>query len=399
MRVVQINSYSNGSTGHIANTIHQALLSNGDESLFAYGSGPELPEGGYRIGNKRDVSFHTYATLLTGLHGYCSVRATRRLVKKLKAFQPDIVHLHNLHGSYLNLKILLRYLSKQKIKTVITAHDCWLYTGKCYHYYEAKCDKYLQKCGNCPQLAMYPKSLRFDRTAKMLKDKQKLFGAIPQLYVVTISDWLHNQVAESFLGERPITTIRNGVNSIYRIYGDGKPAGFPEQFSDKFVILGVASSWNQHKGISDFIKLADMLSEDEVIVLVGHIKNDVTLPGNIVTIDHTENMKELADIYNAASVYVSMSTEETFGLTIAEALSCGLPSVVYGATACPEMIAEEENGGIAQPHDIKQVYDRIQQIKKATWINKTAISEKAREKYSTQRMAEEYLAFYREIQK
>jgi glycosyltransferase involved in cell wall biosynthesis len=397
MRVVQVNSYSNGSTGHIANTIHKTLLANGDESLFAYGNGPDISDGGYRIGNRINSFFHTCITLFAGLHGYSSVISTYRLVKKIKKFKPDIVHLHNLHGSYINIRVLFKYLKRHKVNTVVTLHDCWLYTGKCYHYYEAKCDKFLHKCGNCPQLSMYPKSYWFDFTSKMLKDKKKLIGTIENLYIVTVSKWLQNQAESTFLATHFITTIRNGVNSIYRRYSDAYTAKFTERFSDKFIILGVASSWNTHKGIFDFLKLAKMLSDDEIIVLVGNIKNDMSLPDNIINIDRTESIEELVNIYNMASVYVSLSTEETFGLTIAEALSCGVPSVVYRATACSEMVVEGENGYIAQPHNIQQVYEYIQQIKKNVVNDRIDISEKAKRQYSIQHMIDEYLSLYREV--
>ena len=108
-------------------------------------------------------------------------------------------------------------------------------------------------------------------------------------------------------------------------------------------------------------------------------------------------MHELALIYNSASVYVSMSTEETFGLTIAEALSCGTPAVVYQATACPEMIVEGENGYVASPHNIAQVYNYIQLIKKGKIGDRESISLKARRTYSQERMVAEYLSYYRSI--
>lgn len=397
MRIVQINSYSNGSTGQIAASIHSALLNSNNDSLFAYGSGPEIVDGGYRISNRLDIFVHTLLTLFTGLHGYSSVHVTRRLIKKLKKFNPDLIHLHNLHGGYLNLKILFDYLKKANISVVLTIHDCWIYTGKCYHYYEAKCDKYLNRCGNCPQLSMYPKSFLFDCTSKMLMDKRKWIEPIEKINIVTISDWLKHEVKNSFLGTYPITTIKNGINSIYDIIPVPDDVQIKYGIKDKFVILGVASSWNSHKGISDFVRLANKLSNDEVIVLVGNMAKNIELPKNIIAINHTESMHELALIYNSASVYVSMSTEETFGLTIAEALSCGTPAVVYQATACPEMIVEGENGYVASPHNIAQVYNYIQLIKKGKIGDRESISLKARRTYSQERMVAEYLSYYRSI--
>ena len=397
MRIAQINSYSNGSTGHIARTIHTALLEQGHESLFAFGAGPDIGPEGYRIETRVGGFLHTLTTLFTGLHGYSSVAATRRLVRRLKAFQPDLIHLHNLHGNYLNLKILFRYLKKADIPVVMTAHDCWIFTGKCYHYYEAKCDKFLHQCGHCPQLAMYPKSYCFDRTKKMLADKKKWIGALDNVHMVTISQWLQGEVGKSMLGRYPITIVRNCVNPAYGVTSVSADLLDKYGLRDKCVILGVASSWNEHKGTRDFCALAERLAQDEVIVLVGHMKDDVVLPPKVITIPRTDSVEELAQLYNAASVYVSMSTEETFGLTIAEALCCGTPAVVYDATACPEMVQTGHNGFAVAPHDVEQVYVCIQQIKDGRVADRVTISEQARGQYTAQRMADEYLVVYKGV--
>lgn len=397
MRVVHINSYSNGSTGHIVNSVHKALLARGDESLFAYGMGPDSTEGGYRISNRFHMFQHTIVSLFLGLHGYSSGHDTRKLIRKIKKFKPDIVHLHNLHGGYIHFGRLFDFLTSSGVKIVITVHDCWLYTGKCYHYYEAGCRKYLDGCGNCPQLSMYPKSYHFDFTAKMLTDKKEKISRAKDLHIITISNWLQEEVKQTFLGKYPIKTIRNGVNPVFTRYSSDVLKELQKKNNHKFVILGVASSWNVHKGIKDFIDLADFLQDDEEIVLVGNMSRNVILPSNISVVEHTESIEDLVAIYNSASVYVSMSTEETFGLTIAEALNCGIPAVVYNATACAEMVSDGENGYVVPPHNIEQVYESIQKIKKNKDINHALISQNASSKYSSERMVKEYLEYYCDI--
>ena len=397
MKIMQINSYSDGSTGHIAQAVHNALLNSGNDSLLAYGAGSDVLSGGYGISNKADMFTHTAVTLLTGLHGYSSSIATYKLIKKIKEFNPDIVHLHNLHGGYVNITMLLNYLIESKLKIVITLHDCWLYTGKCYHYYEAQCNKFMQSCGNCPQLSMYPKSYFFDFTKKMLADKKRILSDADNLYLVTVSDWLKTEVKKTFLGKYPIKTIPNGVNKDFILKTDCGVTKVRNMADGKFIILGVASSWNKHKGINDFIKLSKLLKDDEIIILVGNIANNSTITDNIILVDRTSNTQELASFYNAASVYVSMSTEETFGLTIAEALSCGTPAIVYNATACAEMVSDGENGYVVTPHDINQVYKCIQKIREEKDIDKNSIAQNAREKYSISKMINEYLSFYRGV--
>lgn len=396
MRVAQINTCSYGSTGQISKSIHNELISRGENSILAYGFGPHIPVGGFRIGNKVDGLIHRSFSLVSGLHGYASVLTTYRLIGQLKKFKPDIIHLHNVHGGYVNIHLLFKYIKKENIKTVITLHDCWLFTGKCYHYYEANCYRYLHSCGKCPQLSMYPKSRFFDFTAKMLEDKKQLIEPLEKVCVVTVSEWLKSQAQETFLGKFPIKVIKNSVNSQFGIVNEFPLSPACEELKGKHIILGVASVWDEHKGLKDFIRLSDFLKEDERILLVGRIPNKSALPENIIVVDRTENVEELVRIYNMASVYVSMSTEETFGLTIAEAMCCGTPAIVYNATACKEMVTEGENGYIAQPHNVEQVYDYIQKLKKAT-LDKKAMSEFIKNKYLNEKMIEGYLSLYEEL--
>ncbi len=393
MRIAQINTCSYGSTGGIAKKIHAELSEQGHESLFAYGFGPDVNHKSVKISNKVSGLVHKVISEFIGLHGYASVISTIKLVKKLKKFKPDIIHLHNLHGGYINLKILFDYIKKENIKTVITLHDCWLFTGKCYHYYEARCDKYLHNCGNCPQLSMYPKSKFFDFTTKMLNDKKNLFKGIKNLHIVTVSQWLKEQAQATFLGRFPISVVSNGVNDVFRVTNSTEQTEVTDKIKGKFVILSVASVWDEHKGMKDIEDLSLRLADDEVILVVGKITNKKPLPDNIITIDRTENIEKLVEIYNAADVYVSMSTEETFGLTIAEALCCGVPAIVYNATACREMVENGKNGYVAQPHNIEQVYEYIQNIK-ADSFTCERMSVFFKEKYSGKKMIEGYFNVY-----
>ena len=396
MRVAQINTCSYGSTGQISKGIHSELQERGDESLLAYGFGPDITIGGFKISNKADRLIHSLLSYFCGLHAYASAFTTYRLIRRLKKFKPDIIHLHNIHGGYLNMHLFFKYIKKENIKTVITLHDCWLFTGKCYHYYEAGCDRYLHNCGNCPQLEMYPKSCFFDFTTKMLKDKKALIEPLKCVNIVTVSEWLKSQAEATFLGRFPINVIKNGVKEQYGIVNEAPKSNVYKELKGKFVILGVASIWGEHKGINDFIELSSRLSDGEKILLVGTIPDKKKLPKNIYVIDRTENVEELVRIYNASNVYVSMSTEETFGLTIAEAMCCGVPSIVYNATACKEMVIPGQNGYIAQPHCIDEVYDFIQKIKNKSF-DREAMSRETKDRYSMPKMVDSYLSLYTNI--
>lgn len=398
MKVLQINSYSNGSTGTIAKSIHNALKKNGDESVFAYGIG-NSSETDFKIGTELDFKLHTYGTLLTGLHGYFSKNNTKKLIDFIKKENPDIIHLHNIHGGYINLQVLFNFLKIYNKKVVITLHDCWLFTGKCYHFYEAGCEKWKEKCGNCPQTAMYPKSLFFDRTEKMLADKKVLLKDFPNLHVIAVSNWLGDVAKESFLGEYPISVIYNGVDTSFFFPQDTADIENKYNLNGKFVILGVASSWSTDKGLQDFIKLSEKLQENEVIVLVGvteEIKSN--LPANCIGITRTENKTKLAKLYSRADVFVNFSAQETFGMVTAEAMACGTPVIVSSTTACPEIVCDG-TGFVAEPHNIEQISNYIDKIRRMPrGYYRDACVTHVKENYTVEKMTASYINLYKNMQ-
>ena len=365
MKIVQINCASFGSTGNIAKSIHRKVIENGGESYIFFGGGigdcaqniiPILPRFFMRM--------HAVLSRYTGYQGYFSSCYTRRLIRKIKKIQPDIIHLHNLHGSYLCLPILFRFLKKYNKKTIVTLHDCWLFTGKCPHFTEVNCEKWKTECNHCPQLSTYPKSLFFDRSKKLHKDKKKWFSDFENLKIVAVSNWLRDMAKQSFLSQYSIQTVYNGVDENVFYPRLSQELKNKYRLENKFVILGVAPAWTQKKGLRDFYKLSSMLSKDDIIVLVGMTAEQIEkLPTNIIGIERTESKDALAELYSMADVFLQTSLEETFGLVTAEAMACGTPAIVYNSTACAEIV-DEKCGYIAEPKNIEQVYKFIQQEKK-----------------------------------
>lgn len=339
MKVVQINCSASGSTGNIAKAIHRELMARGDESYIFYGFGQPTEKNMFRVGNDFDLHLHAVLSRNLGKQGYFSFLPTKKLIKQLKKIQPDIVHLHNLHGSYLNIPLLLTYLKETGVKVVVTLHDCWLFTGKCPHFTVAKCYRWKDHCGNCPQLPIYPRS-KIDTTDKCLRDKRKwLSGFENRMRILTVSNWLKDVANQSFLSQYAIETLYNGIDTKTFCPQDGRGVRDKYGLKDKYIILGVSSNWNEQKGLDQFLRLAEQLNKDEVIVLVGLSPNQISrMPANIVGITKTENQKELAQLYSAADVFVNLSLEETFGLVTAEAMACNTPVVVYDSTACSEVV-------------------------------------------------------------
>lgn len=395
MKVVQINGAAFGSTGNIVKAIHRRLLAEGHDSTVFYDFGTATEPKMFRIGN--DFALHSHAVLSRNLgkQGYFSHLPTLKLIRKLKKIQPDVVHLHNVHGSYVNLPMLFRYLKKSTARVVITLHDCWLFTGKCTHFVVAGCEKWKEHCGHCPQLAAYPRS-KVDTTVKSLQDKKKwLSGFGDRMRVVAVSHWLRDTARQSFLAQYPVDTIYNGIDCTVFQPVDGAAVREKYGLQDKFVILGVSSNWNEQKGLSEFLQMAQWLAEDEVIVLVGLTETQVAaMPAGIVGITRTEDQAELAALYSAADVFVNTSQEETFGLVTVEAMACGTPVVVYDSTACAEVVSEG-CGYVARPGDVEQVFRYIREAKEKPIAAASTLVQSVRERYTTDRMVEEYVSLYR----
>lgn len=364
MKVLQINYSAGGSTGKIASAIHEMLICNQEDALFAYGRGKSNLPQTYKFGNELDFRIHTYLSRITGLHGYYSHIPTMCLISKIKEFDPDIVHLHNIHGGYVNINMLLAFLAKENIKTIITLHDCWMYTGGCAHYSIPFCDNWKRQCGHCIRKGEYPKSYIFDTSRKSLKNKKKLLTALPNLNIVTVSRWLENQARQSFLKEKNITTIYNGIDTKI-FYPRNSIAITCEKYSiptDKRIILGVASVWANNKGLTKFLDLNGKLSDDFLIVLVGLTSEQIkSLPIDMIGISRTENQDDLAEIYSMATVLINFSKEETFGMVAAESLACGTPVIVSNTTACPEIV-DEETGFSLDLDDTSEVVKRVKWI-------------------------------------
>jgi len=397
MKVLQINSVCGmGSTGKIVVQISDYLNQNNIENYIAYGLGKSDRPNTFKIGNYFDAHFHSFISRKLCMQGYGSKLTTLRLVSYIKKIKPDIVHLHNIHGHYLNFKILFNYLNKTNIQIVWTFHDCWPFTGKCTHYIETGCNKWMSHCKNCPQLKTYPDSER-DRSAKNYIDKKKIFTESKNLYITTVSKWLKGEAEKSYLKDKKIRCIYNGVNTeiFKKTNGDiKKKLGI----SDKFMILGVSSVWNNSKGLDDFFKLSKMIDENTVIVLIGITpEQKKQLPDNIIGIRKTNNQQELAEYYSDADVLVNLSIGETFGLVVAEAMACGTPAIVYDSTACPE-VPDGGCGFIVPPKDVDGILTCIEQVKKD---GKGKYSDNAvkrvRDNFTEQKMTENFLELYKEL--
>lgn len=367
MRILQINAVNQiASTGRTVSEMTAFLQKEGHTCAVAYSVGPSVhPESEFRIGSASDAKLHGLLSRVSGKQGYFSKPATRKLLSFTDKFAPDVVVLRNLHANYIHLPMLLGYLAEKDIVTVAVLHDCWFYTGKCCHYTVVGCTKWQERCGNCPALKKYNISWFFDKTAEMLADKKALFGAIPRLGVVGVSDWLTKeaQKAPVFQNAKVIQRIYNWVDTDLFIPQDTTALRAQMGLQNKQVLLCLASGWSKAKGLDTVLQLAERLTKEQILLLVGNAPQEQLTDPQIRHIPATNDTKELAALYSMADVFVQPSLEETFGKVTAEALSCGTPVVCFDSTANPELVGGG-CGTVVPVGDVQAMNNAIQQILK-----------------------------------
>ena len=339
MKILLIDvNYKSGSTGKIVYDLKQELEKEGHKVLVCYGRGKKIEEKGViKFAYNIETLIHAFLSRLIGLMGYFSYFSTRRLIKEIEKFKPDVVHIHETHSYFVNHLALIEYLKKKNIKTVWTFHCEYMYTGNCGYTYE--CEKWKSICKNCPDIKRYPKSLFFDFSYKMFLDKKKAFENFNKLIIITPSQWLKDRVKESFCKEKRVEVIHNGVN--IEIF---KPRDFSHlkkkhNIGNKKVILSVAPDiMSDRKGGKWIVKLAEeCLNLDYIFILIGVENVNEKFPSNVIALGRTENQIELAEYYSLADVFVICSEKETFSMTCAEAISCGTQVIGFKSGA-PETI-------------------------------------------------------------
>jgi len=363
MKVLQINSVCGiGSTGRIATDLYRVLEEQGHECVIAYGRGT-APEGikTIKIGTDLDNYIHVAKTRIFDKHGFGSTRATKEFIKKIEEYNPDVIHLHNIHGYYVDIEILFEYLKKANKKVVWTLHDCWAFTGHCAYFDYIGCSKWKDECKECPQKKEYPNSLLIDNSIWNFHKKKEIFRGVKDLTIITPSNWLASLVKESFLSEYKVSVINNGID--LNIF---KPveSDFREKYAlkDKFIVLGVASVWDRRKGLNYFIELSQKLDDRYKVIVVGVTeKQKQNLPKNMIGIPKTNNVNELVEIYSSADVFVNPTLEDNFPTTNLEALACGTPVITFNTGGSIESI-DAKTGFIVQKNNVNELIDIINNL-------------------------------------
>lgn len=398
--VFEINSVPYGSTGRIMFQIADTIRRYGGIAYtsFSYTKprGETFSEMDYQIGSALGKALHIVLAKTTGYHGRYSHFSTYCLIQKIKETKPDVIHLHNIHGWYLNWGMLFNYLEKANIPVVWTLHDCWAFTGHCPHFMAVGCEKWKNGCFECPLHKAYPGCF-IDDSKKQFAFKKKCFTGIPNLTIVTPSLWLSDLVKESYLKEYQTIVINNGIDlNKFR----PRNSDFRKRYKieNKTIILGVAFDWSFRKGIDEFKKLAKDLPQEYAIVLVGISKTVARdLPKRIISIECTQNQEELAEIYSTADLFVNPTKEDNFPTVNLESLACGTPVVTYRTGGSPESLTQE-CGKVVPYKDYEALRDAIIQMKDAKKsMEKTCIYQA--QKFNLDDAYKKYLRLYQHCMK
>ena len=364
-KLLQINPVikENTSTGKIMRTLGELAQAAGWESYVAYSRARDgVPPHSSRlvpVGNKADLLLHWVATRLFDAHGLASRLATRRFVARLRELNPDVIHIHNIHGYFLNYKILSRALAQMGKPVVWTVHDCWLYTGHCYHYASAGCERWKTGCHHCPQKKAFPASWLLDRSRRNWEDKKKAFCSIPGLTLVTVSRWMKGEIARSFLDGVRCEVIHNGIDlDTFRPSPSAETA-----LAYGTYYLAVASIWLPEKGLQDLEKLSSVLDADERLVVVGKRPSGHRFPRNVVCLERTADAAALAALYTEAVALVNPTWQDNYPTVNMEAIACGTPVVSYRTGGSPESITPQ-TGRVVEQGDVEGLAEALHAIRK-----------------------------------
>lgn len=392
MKVVQINATCGiGSTGKICIGISQ-LLTTAQKKNYILCSKTNGHPAGIVCADDKYIKLQALKSRILGNYGFNSTIATKKMIAELERIQPDIVHLHNIHGHDCNLDKLFTYFRKKKTKLIWTFHDCWAFTAYCPHFTMAKCNRWEDGCAHCAQRSAH--SWFFDRSRELYDKKRKLFTGL-DMTIVTPSQWLADLVKRSFLKEYPVQVIHNGINlQIFRPTQSDFRA--QNKFENKKIVLGVSFGWDERKGLDVFLSLAQRLPEEYQIVLVGTDGQvDKLLPKNICSIHRTQNQQELAEIYASADVFVNPTREDNYPTVNMEALACGTPMLTFRTGGSPETL-DKTCGSVVACDDIDALEKEILRICTDKPYTEAACLERAKEFDQNERF-KEYLKIYERV--
>ena len=398
MNILQINAiYGEKSTGTIMADIGDMIQKNGDYAFYAYQKTCKPVQNGYQVGNSFDWKMHALFARLFGGQGFYSSLATKKLIQQIEKNNIDVIHLHNVHSNFVNVDMLLKYIARKDIATVITLHDCWWFTGKCFHYVDCDCDRFITGCGECPKRKAAPKSIFFDTSAKYWLIKKKRLLAIPRLKIVGCSKWICNEAKKGFLKDCDIAQVYNGIDtSIFKPYNT---TDLKEKLKvgDDFIILGMANKWLDKRN-TVILRLIYEKTQGVRILLVGCTEKQkaqlaIQFP-QIITIGYVSYREELAKYYSMADVFVNLTHADTLPTVNMESICCGTPVITYDSCGSPELV-DSDSGIVVAENDTNGILSAIDQVRNHCYVN---CSTTGKNRFDRDITYKQYLKLYSDIE-
>lgn len=404
-KLLQINPVvrTSTSTGKIMRALGELAMTAGWESYIAYSRArdgvPEHTSELVPVGNWIDLAGHWLATRLFDAHGLASRRSTRELIKRIEAIDPDIVHIHNLHGYFLNYPLLCDFLARRGKPVIWTVHDCWLFTGHCYHYASTACSRWQTGCHDCPQKTAFPKSWLFDRSQQNWRDKRQALTALPDLTLVVVSEWMRGEISRSFLRELPCRVIHNGID--LNTFQPREEADVQGRYgiTARHFALAVAAIWIPEKGFDDLLAFASRLHSDEQLVVVGQMtpRQRKRLPANVIPVSRTSDARALAELYTAATAVINPTWQDNYPTVNLEATACGTPVITYRTGGSVESVPAG-TGFVVEQGDTAAMADRFHQIREQNAASfREACTQFAREHFAKEDRFRDYIDLYESL--
>lgn len=394
MKVLMIHrDIGTGSVGKIVEDLYWGLKNNNHDCKIAYGyiNKSRIPNNDLiSVCDEITLKKHALFSRMTDRGGFFGKNQTKKLVEFIEQYRPDIIHIHGLYGYWIDINTLYSYLNKTNICVINTLHSCWDFTGHCCYFTKANCTKWKSHCYKCPEKNKYPKSIFIDNSYKNFENKRRLMCSLKNMFYVAPCDWMANCVKQSFLKEYKVHVINNGID-LSAFSRDLKNVTKYGINPEKKVILGVASVWEERKGIDDFIELAGITDHHYQIVLVGLSRQQISkLPKNIIGIQRTESREDLAAIYSASTVLFNPTYEDNYPTVNLEAIACGTPVVTYNTGGSPEIVEKLQAGKVIPFKDYSKLLEYVDYYSESSFD----MDEMSRLYMSSDRMVKEYIDFY-----
>lgn len=362
MRILLINAvFGYSSTGTIVKFLFENINMQKDEPTVLCMDSTLNDDRIINVKKGLESHLHAGMSRLFGFQGFWSYFSSKRIIRKIRKQNPDIIHIHNLHSNFINLPLLLKYCARHNKPLVVTLHDCWYFTGKCYHFEDVGCQKWKQSCGQCPKRKLDIPSLLCDSSHATFILKKKLFNNIKKLYVVGCSRWITNKAKSSpVFRTAEFLTIYNGVDtSVFNHIGNLSSRKRP------FTIMVMANKWFLPENARLRRELIKMANAHTRLKIVGcnirQLAENVTSE-HITYIGYVNGRDDLANHYRESDVFLNVTFIDTLPTVNMEAICCGTPVITYHSGGSPELVEEGVTGYVVKQNDIEGIIGAIKCI-------------------------------------